>query len=305
MKTKKTYLFALLIFSMSQLWATTNIAINTDFKTDINGVTFCIDKRIELLYVIGYLSDYPYINGFCKEYKKDIETYFSSYKKHKAITEFQRLGANVFHTVDAPIRFMLHLTDKLDKQDDFDINFPSNENSDSLLLLFKSFYTETNFNEFYNSQKNFYQTILEIVKYNFKDFNEKVRIEQYYGTKQNSYTIILNLLEGSGNFGISVKTQNGLDIYCVIDPGETSDNIPIYKNDRILNNLVWHEFSHSFVGPSCEKFSNVINEYSDLYKPISGAMAAQFYPNWEISANEMFILPPSEFWNCGIESAEW
>ena len=291
MKTRKIYLIALFIFSLTHLQAqaTTNSSIKSDNKADVNGITFCIDKRIELLYVIGYLSDYPYINGFCKDYKKDIDTYFSKYKNHKAVTEFQRIGSKIFHSVDAPIRFMLHLTSDFDKQEGFQIDFPSDENTDSLLLLFKSFYTETNFDKFYNSQKSFYQTILKIVKYNFKDFDEKTRIEKYYDTKQNSYTIILNLLDATGNFGVSVKAPQGSDIYCVISPGETSGNIPIYKNNRILNNIIWHEFSHSFVGPLCDKYSNVINKYSELYEPISGAMAAQFYPNWDITANEHIV----------------
>ena len=289
MNTKKSYLIALFILSLSQLYATKNITIKGDFQTDINGITFCVDKRIELLYVIGYLTDYPYINDFCNEYKKDIDAYFQTYKFHKAVKEFHRIGTKVFNSVDKPIRFMLDLTDNLEKLENFKVDFSSDENADSLLMLFKSFYTETNFNKFYYSEKYFYQIILENVKYNFKYFNEKARIEKYYGAKQNSYTIILNILEAIGNFGINIKSPKGSDIYCVIATGETNGNIPVYLNDRITNNLIWHEFSHSFVDPLCEKFSNVINKYSGLYEPISGSMASQFYPNWEVTAKEHIV----------------
>ncbi|NOU46807.1 MAG: DUF4932 domain-containing protein [Bacteroidales bacterium] len=286
MKTK-FYLIAIFIFSLSQLYAISNNTIKNDYKTDINGITFCIDKRIELFNVIAYLADYPYLNGLDYSYKNDIETYFAKYRKHPTVVNFESLFRKSFHSIDAPIFFMVCLDDELNyitqPQDVF-----NREYADSLRNMFIKFRKECKFDEFYGSHKDFYNLILSTVQFNFKDYREKERIENYYGSKQNSYTVILNLL-GSGNFGPGIKNVSGMDIYCVIEPETTMGNIPVFSANRMFNNLICHEFGHSFVNPLVEKYIETVNKSSALFDSIKQSMNSQAYTNWEITVKEHIV----------------
>jgi hypothetical protein len=286
MKTR-FYLTTIFILCLSQLYATTNNAINSDNKTDINGITFCIDKRIELFNVIAYLADYPYLNGLDYSYKSDIEIYFAKYKQHPAIVNFESLFRKSFHSIDAPVFFMVCLDDELnyitEPQDVFNKTY-----ADSLRNMFKKFRTECKFDEFYFNHKDFYNLILSTIQFNFKDFKEKERIENYYGSKQNSYTVILNLL-GSGNFGPRIKNDSGMDIYCVIEPESNIGNIPVFSANRMFNNLICHEFSHSFVNPLVEKYIETVNMSSALFDTIKSSMNSQGYSDWETAVKEHIV----------------
>ena len=286
MKTK-FYLTTILIFSLSHLYATTNNAINNDYKTDISGITFCIDKKIELFNVIAYLADYPYLNGLDYSYKNDVETYFAKYRKHPAIVNFESLFRKSFRSIDAPIFFMACLDDDLNYRAEPPDVF-NKMYADSLRNLFKKFRNECKFDEFYFDHKDFYNLLLATIQFNFKDFKEKERIENYFDSKQNSYTIILNLL-GSGNFGTRIKTASGMDIYCIIEPESNIGDIPVFSANRVFNNLICHEFSHSFVNPLVEKQIETINKSSTLFDTIKQAMNSQAYSDWETTVKEHIV----------------
>lgn len=281
------YLMSIFIFSLSQLYATTNSAIKNDYKTDINGITFCIDKRIELFNVVAYLADYPYLNGLDYSYKNDIETYFAKYRIHPAIVNYESLFRKSFRSIDAPIFFMACLDDELnyraEPQDVFNKAY-----ADSLRNMIKKFRKECKFDEFYVNHMNFYNLILSTIQFNFRDFKEKESIENYYGSKQNSYTVILNLL-GSGNFGPRIKSASGMDIYCIIEPESNMGDIPVFSANRIFNNLICHEFSHSFVNPLVEKHIETVNKSSALFDTIKQSMNSQAYSDWETTVKEHIV----------------
>lgn len=119
-------------------------------------------------------------------------------------------------------------------------------------------------------------------------------LDDYYGMEVNSYNIILAPLLHNGGYGPRIKGDNGLyDVYGIIGPSSTiKDNnnvsIPQFPIDTI-SYLVWHEFSHSFVNPTTEKYKTEINKYSDLYTNIRKQMESQAYPNWEICVNEHIV----------------
>ncbi len=286
MKTK-FYLMVIFIFSLSQLYATTNNAIKSDYKTDINGITFCIDKKIELFNVVAYLADYPYLNGLDYRYKNDIETYFAKYRKHPAIVNFENLFRKSFRSIDAPTFFMACLDDELNyRAEPQDVS--NKMYADSLRNLLKKFRNECKFDEFYFDHKDFYNLLLATIQFNFQDYKEKERVENYFGSKQNSYTVILNLL-GSGNFGPRIKNALGMDIYCIIEPESNMGDIPVFSANRIFNNLICHEFSHSFVNPLVENQIETINKSSALFDTIKQSMKSQAYSDWETTVKEHIV----------------
>ena len=80
-----------------------------------------IDKRTELLYVVGLLADYHRCIEENFTYKINILNYFNKYKKHHVINYFQELTNNYFD-YDALATFAIHLNEKT-----LEIEFPFSE----------------------------------------------------------------------------------------------------------------------------------------------------------------------------------
>jgi len=260
-------------------------------EVNVNGLIFKIDPRIELFYVFAYLADYPLLNGLDIKYREEIENYFSNYRNHEVISIGQKIGKKGF-SLDKPIFLLLCLTENLDKR----VKIPEyliesaggQENLDKFIGLLKDFAEKTDFKYFFNNHKDFYSLILKNIEFNFKDYDEVRRIENYFGYKQKSYTVIINLL-GSGNFGPRVITPSGIEIYCVMEPGLKCGNIPGFDSLQMFDDLLWHEFSHSYVNHLVDEYQGETGKYSHLHEPIKSSMRSQAYPDWHVTVKEHIV----------------
>lgn len=251
-------------------------------ETKIDGVTFRIDKRIELFYTIASLAEYPFVNALDIEYKKKLNDYFEPYKDHETIREFQQMFTKVLGSLDAPIFFMLNLNDDLEF-----ITLPQNkaELADSLRLQFKKFAEESDFDRFYESNGDLYRLILSTVDYNFSDFGVKGMLEEYFGKKDREFVVVLNLL-GQGNFGPQISSPEGITGYCVIAPETSLGDIPGFPDNRVFYELSFHEFSHTYITPLVERYREQIGSTAHLLEPIRESMRSQAYTNWVTVVNE-------------------
>lgn len=249
----------------------------------IDDVKFQIDPRIEAYNIVAYLADYPFLNGFDIRYRKEIDNYFVQYKNHPAVLNFKRLWMESFRSVDDPIEFVLNC----------DYSFQPKEKNkdsaqDSLAMYIGKFTIDSDIKQFFKNQQLFYNTILQSVQYNFQNFNEKTRLENYYKYSQNSYTIVLNIL-GQGNFGIRIKNEKFFDSYIVIAPVSVYGDIPEWENSPRTYNLIWHEFSHTFVNPLVDKHLSNVAKYQYLFDPIKKSMSAQAYQDWTVTVKEHIV----------------
>ncbi len=260
-----------------------------EFAIKKDNATFCIDKRIELFYIVAMLADYPRINGFNANYKDDIKNYFSPYLSHEIFSFIKEIGQRWY--LDTPTRFMLYFDNNFQLRKD--ANLPDDlisicggiDKVRKFQNLLSDFAIKSNYKTFIKDHANFYNTILTTVNYNFSDFMEISRMENYYKQKQSKYTVILNML-GRGNFGPYVKTSRGTEIYAIIQPVTQMGEIPVYLDNRNFNNLLWHEFGHSFINPIVDKYIDDIEKYSKLFEPISSSMTSQAYGNWLSTVRE-------------------
>jgi len=262
-------------------------ALNKDLSAPsitIDEVRFQIDPRFEVFHIISYLADAPFINGLDMIYKKEIDSYFSEFKDHPYVSDFERLYKKSFNSVDGPIKYILHCD--YDFKPKIEFNNPAR---DSLAQVIRMFMNDSDFKRFFKNQTNFYHTILKAVKYNFQNFNEKTRIEEYYKSSQNSYSIILNILHGQGNYGIRIKNGNNCNAHVVITPQNTYGNIPEFSNSPHNYNLIWHEFSHTFVNPLVDEHSNEVQKHNHLYDPIKTSMSSQGYYHWNVTIKEHIV----------------
>ena len=116
-------------------------------------------------------------------------------------------------------------------------------------------------------------------------------LEDYVGEKQGNYHIILGPLLHHGGFGPSIVRDKGVtDLFRIIGPVGESGGIPDFGDLARLQDVLWHEFAHSFVDPITAENLESVNEYSGLYTLIADQMmSAGGYMNWQICVNEHII----------------
>lgn len=265
---------------------------------DLDSLKIMVDPRIELLTAIQLQSGYQVLTQFDFDYKNHMADYFKNYKDHKAVKEFNKLN-NVGFNYDAPPAAMLYLTNPPDLEQKLNYSkelIDRAGNKKKLLSFHQSlsdFSIKSKFEDFYKTNIPFYQTIVDTVYNELMDLKLTDALDRYYGMEVNSYNLIIAPMLHNGGYGPRVEADNGLyDIFGIIGPEGTAEDsngiIPMFSSESI-SNLVWHEFSHSFVNPTTDKYDDEINIYKNLYTKISSEMSAQAYVDWKTCVNEHIV----------------
>ena len=282
--------------------STTNISLNDPIIVTKNSINIIIDPRIELLSIVQYLSSYKekdecLITNSDFEYRNRVDEYFSPFKSHEAVKLFDKLSNNSF-SYDAPPATMLYMTkdfqlrENIDISDDLIIRIGKKDNIEKLYDLLKNFSEETKFNDFYNANREYYNSLIENTSNTISDENKIIEeLEEFYGIKQESYNLVLVSLYGGVGYGIKLESdKNKYDVYSIIGSNSLySKELPYFGSESSFNYLQRHEFSHSFVNPLTEKYWNEAEKYSILYNPLEEIMRKQAYTTWESCLNEHII----------------
>ncbi len=81
-----------------------------------------------------------------------------------------------------------------------------------------------------------------------------------------------------------------IDLFSIIGPVAENDGIPDFGDVARLQDVLWHEFAHSFVDPITAEHLESVEKYSTLYVPIADEMMnAGGYMNWQTCVNEHII----------------
>ena len=90
-------------------------------------------------------------------------------------------------------------------------------------------------------------------------------------------------LNGNNNYGLRLKSSNDkYDLYPVIC-GEGK-----YR-ERFFDNVILHEFNHSFVNPLTEKYRDKVELSKKLFEPIREFMTSKAYGEWKITLDEHIV----------------
>lgn len=284
------------VFNKSELH--NNITLIDGVEKSLGDLNIIVDPRIELLTAVQQQAGYDVLTRYDFDYKNEANEYFNAYKKHSVVKTFNKLRTRGF-SYDAPPNLMLNLSNDLtiDENtkisDDLIARASGEKKLSNFINELRNFSYESNFNKFYQENIPFYQAMIDNVYGKIKDMKLIESLDSYYGMEVNSYNLVLSPLLHDGGYGPRVKADNGLyDVYGIIGPHGIINNedvlVPGYSAESIRY-IVWHEFGHSFVNPTTEKFIDEINKYDNLYSKIEKQMKSQAYPNWEISVNEHII----------------
>jgi hypothetical protein len=256
-----------------------------------------IDKRIELITIVQTLCNYwenlsiKFNNKKlyqCK-YKENVKEYFERYKGHEAVKSYDVLCQYIMD-ISAFLNNALCYSDppELDNIANYEYNFGKIYDFSFLYEEFinelRQFYKDTDFDKFYENNKDEYTHILN--DYGGKSELSVNTVLDYLGSNAENYNVIIAPLV-MGNFGIKVKTnKNEMLNYSVMSPYDYKENKYIFGPTNFKKFGIWHEIGHLTIN---DLTSSYINEFNVYEKHIPEIFVKNFYTTVETIINEYII----------------
>ena len=262
-------------------------------KRSVGKLQISIDPRMELLATVQLLSDYPVVNRDLS-YSKEILTYFKSFSSQEAVSLTNSLLQNHGFSYDAPVTFMLYLSQppELEPQIKFSDYLlkrsGEGNNLEQYRKAIKGFAETSNFETFWNKKTPFYNQILDMTIADMGGKDLVKAIEDYFNETKESYNIVISP-SFRGGYGPRISDTDGKElIYACLSTTNWKDDIPYLSGSNLLY-YVWHEFGHSFVNPLTDKYIDKVTSLNKLFEPIKDFMSRQAYGDWATCVNEHII----------------
>ena len=289
MKKSSKFLSFILIFFLNQGLANAAQPV----ERSVDKLHISIDPRMELLATVQLLSNYPVVNRDLP-YSKDILTYFEPFSSQEAVTLTNSLLQNHGFSYDAPVTFMLYLSQlpELKPQIKFSDYLlkrsGEGENLEQYRKSLRGFAETSNFEAFWNSKASFYNQILDMTIADMGGKDLVKAMEDYFNETKGSYNIVI-APAFRGGYGPKIPDADGKEkIYACLSTTNIKDAIPYLSGNNLLY-YVWHEFGHSFVNPLSDKYTDRVTSSNKLFEPIKNWMSRQAYGDWKTCVNEHII----------------
>jgi len=115
-------------------------------------------------------------------------------------------------------------------------------------------------------------------------------LEDYFGARAHGYHLILAPLLPPGGYAAEVERPPGLvDCYALLGPARSELGQPVFWDPQALEALLWHEFSHVFVGNLPDSCRQRMLADSAMFAPLRARMTAQGYTRWEVCVDEHLV----------------
>ena len=242
--------------------------MKNNFKKEIsinfNNINLCVNPALECLGVIFIVSNFclnkPRTN---QKYVQLVCEHFSKFENHELITQFKSLTQNNSFKYDAPLELMLNIF--YNKKPSKELMQRANLNTkkfNALKKLLNSFVVETNFNEFFENNKNYYIKNLNQFKFDMLKFSPSKYLFEFLGLSSKKLNIALMFGITTSNYGITANKN----LYCCVRPfkeSRTEHEIDFSCNNVYTTTLILHEFAHHFINPLTAKFGFAVKKIDE------------------------------------------
>ena len=280
---KNLYIFLSLTLFLFLIHSLVNGQTIQPIERSVGKLHISIDPRMEILSIAQLLSNYPMINR-TSPYSKDLMNHFKSYASHEAILMTDSLLRHGF-TYDKPVAFMLYLSQppELEQQIAF-ANYLMTESGgeDNLEKYRKSlqqFAKTSNFETFWNNKIPYYNQILDLAIVGMDGVDLVKILEDYFNETKDGHNIIISPSISAGGYAATVTDVDDKDI--------TYACIASFNSMSVIL-LSLHEFSHPFVNPLTDKYSDRVESLNKLFEPVKENIS-QAYRTWQICVNEHIV----------------
>jgi hypothetical protein len=258
-------------------------------------IEISVDPRIELLTVVQCLADYDQLGTADLAYRRELLERFAPWRSHPAVTLFARMAREGF-TRDAPPAMMLRLAEPpaLELRAPFSVYIETRAGGRERLFAFldslRDFAAESRFMEFQAAHAGRFHVLVEAARRALRHTRIVEPLEDYFGVREHGYHLILSQLLHPGGYAAEVERPPGIvDCYAILGPSQASHGRPRFWDPDALEALLWHEFSHVFVGNLPDPCRREIAADSALFEPLRARMLPQGYARWEVCADEHLV----------------
>jgi len=254
-----------------------------------------VDARIELLAVVQCLAGYDQLNDLDLDDRREVLEHFAPWRNHPAVTLFARMAREGF-TRDAPPAVMLRLADPpaLELRAPFSVALETRAGGRLRLFAFldslRDFAAASRFMEFYAAHETEHRRLANATRRALRHARVVGPLEDYFGVPQNGYHVILAPLFQTGGYAARVeRPPRIMDCYAILGPSAAPHRRPRFWDPVALEALLWHEFTHVFVGNLPGDCRDHILADSALFTPLRPRMIPQGYTTWEVCADEHLV----------------
>jgi hypothetical protein len=254
-----------------------------------------VDPRIELLAVIQCLAGDDQLNALELSYRRDVRARFAPWRDHPAVTLCARMARDGFDR-DVPPAVMLRLAEPpaLELRAPFTVGLEARAGGRQRLFAcldsLRDFAAASRFMEFYRAHAGEFRALARATRRSLRRTRVVGPLEEYFGTPGQTYRVILSPLFHTGGYAARVERPGaGVDCYAIIGPERASHGRPRFWKPADLEPLLWHEFSHVFVGTLPDSCRRAIAADSALFAPVRARMTEQGYATWEVCADEHLV----------------
>lgn len=278
-----------LIFTVAVI-ASASFCFAKEYKIDISKY-LCVgtSQSYECVAVMAHLSGFNEFNleddtGLIASYDEYFKPYLKNPKVKKSLSHIKKIRMRGF-AYDAIGTAGTYLNpDCHSYRVDYDIlkeyMDPRCGNPKKLLKAVSTFYDETHFEDFYNSNIAIYEQIAQTWLDQSQDLQKSIdEVQKYYKTETNKVFISSSILNYNNNFGCSFN--DGKNVY--FEPKYCA----FYYDDS----LVVHELSHPYTGPIVDllyKNPEIKKYFDSQFKgPRAELMKKQAYGTPYMNLNEL------------------
>ena len=258
-------------------------------------IEVAVDPRIELLAVVQCLAGDDQLGDLPLAYRREILARFAPWRGHPAVTLYARMAREGF-TRDAPPAVMLRLAEPpaLELRAPFTAGLEARAGGRQRLFAFldslRAFAAASRFMEFHAQHAAEFRGLARATRRALRRTRVVGPLEEYFGVTGQGYRVILAPLFHTGGYAARVeRPPAGVDCYAILGPERAARGRPRFWKPDALEPLLWHEFSHIFVGTLPDSCRRAIAADSALFGPLRARMTAQGYATWEVCADEHVV----------------
>lgn len=264
-------------------------------RDSIGKLTISVDPRMELLGTVQLLAGYEYMSSGTP-YSDSVKTYFSTLINSDAVKYAQKLYTQIdkigydgltwrmlIYSYPPELKSVLPCPEILKEPASIERELRRYRKA------LKRFAKEPCFIDFWIKNESYYRQLVDWCKGNVGNVDIAGQLESYCNMKQKSYDIIMNPLFGNLNWGHRLPDPaGGMHIYTLLSIPQNADIKP-GNNQLGMQEMLFHEFGHSFVNPFVELYPDLIAQGSNRFEPIRRQMFNQGYEEWKACVIEHIV----------------
>lgn len=260
-------------------------------------VKVTVEPRIELLTIVQALGERATYPLPCR-YNSDVEKWFKPYRKDAAVDQIKMLLPPA--SSDGAFPLIAMYCTPLPAFQPY-LPFMAQQDTaakNEYLRLCKEFYGRSHFNEFMELHQSDFDAWSKQVTDTISKYELTAHLSNFMG-QQRTWNIYLSPLVSWGAYNFILPTAaSDQEINFVLGfttwkkGHHAKKEQPFFADKNALINLVWHEGSHSYIGPLIQQDAIVLNVFSYLLTDTMQShlqAAGRFQWTWEYYLNELTV----------------